>query len=478
MTYHFERRDAFHDREAELAAMRTWVDRRHDPRALLVHGRRRVGKSWLVRAFADGRAADIFVASTRGLRDQLAGFATLLERDGERPELTDTETFLRVLYRRATNEQRLAIIDELPNLVKVDRDLPSTLLKVMEEEAGRSRLRLILTGSHVSMMEELLAERQPLHDRLQGLRLRPMDLWNARAMLGELPPETILTAYGLAGGMPRYLAELAGVADPVERFAALALSPYGPLFDEARAVLAQELEAPATYFSLLAALAEGPADYATVAQRSRVEHNKVGRYLTTLRDLDLVSARLPVTDTEGHGKTRQYVLADGFLRAWFRYVFPYQADLEAGLDPRVIIEQEMRPTLTQHLASTIEDIAREWVRRHQVGAATRVGAWWGPALHAYRRTGERTTEEIDIVGLRGRRAVVVGEVRWRTDPMSVGILGDLDRFKLPALEQAGVTVDRPSIVLMSRAGFTPALVDAAAADPRIVLVDPARLVAG
>ncbi len=460
----------------ERAAMEAWYEREDETRALMLHGRRRAGKSWLFRAFVDGRDADIFVASTRALADQLHGFAGQLAVAGERPHLPDLETFLRLLYRRARDTPRLAVIDELPNLIAVDRSLPSTLLKVMEEEAAGSGLKLILTGSHVAVMEELLAERQPLHDRLQSLPVRALDFWSARTILGDGPGDRQLTAYGLVGGMPKYLSEMAGAADPLTTLAEVALSPLGRLFDEGRAVLAQELQQPATYFSLLGALALGPADFETVERRSRVERHRITKYLATLRDLGLVDSRVPVTESGVRTRSRSYVLADGFLRFWFRYVFPFQADLEAGLDPATIVAHEIEPTLSDHLAPAMEEIARAWVRRSGVGSATKVGAWWGRSLDSHRRRGERTSEEIDIVGLKGRRATVVGEVRWRRKPMTVDILEEIDRFKLPALEQAGVAVGRPEIVLVSRSGFSPGLSGAARKDARIHLVGPDDLV--
>ncbi len=61
---------------------------------MTLFGRRRVGKSWLFRAFAHGRQADIFVADTRALADQLDGFSRALGRDGERPSLPDLDTLL------------------------------------------------------------------------------------------------------------------------------------------------------------------------------------------------------------------------------------------------------------------------------------------------------------------------------------------------------------------------------------------------
>lgn len=473
--YRFPSIDAFRDRREELAAIGEWFDNDAEWRAMTLYGRRRVGKSWLFRAFAHGRDADIFVASTRALADQLAGFSESLERDGERPALPDLETFFRLLYRRARDSRRLVVIDELPYLWTAERELPSILLKVMEEEAPSSRLKLLVAGSHVGMMERLLAEREALHDRLRPLRIRALDFWRAREIIGDGDPVQLLTAYSIAGGMPRYLAEVAGTPDPVARLATLCLDPHGPLFDEPRSILAQELDVPHTYFSLLAVLASGPQSWGDLSSRAKVDSDRLGRYLRTLENLGIVTTRVPVTDPERAGRNRLYEISDGFLRFWFRFVFPFQADLEAGLAPATVLESEILPELSDHLAPGIEEVARDWVRRTGIGGATRVGSWWGPALDEFRATYARTSEEIDIVGIARNRVTVVGEVRWRSRPMDVGILGEIDRFKLPALRRATKVIANPQIVLVSRSGFSPALHEAASRERRIRLVEVAEL---
>lgn len=58
-------------------------------------------------------------------------------------------------------------------------------------------------------------------------------------------------------------------------------------------------------------------------------------------------------------------------------MFPFQADLEAGLAPATVLESEILPELADHLAPGIEEVARDWIRRTSVGGATRVGSWWG-----------------------------------------------------------------------------------------------------
>jgi uncharacterized protein len=475
--YSFPSIDAFRDRAEERAAIAAWFEDELEWRVMALFGRRRAGKSWLFRAFTHGRHADIFVASTRALPDQLGGFSEQLERDGERPALPDLETFFRTLYRRARDRRRLAVIDELPFLWTAEKDLPSILLKVMEEEAAASKLKLLVAGSHIGMMERLLAEKEPLHDRLRPLRVRALDFWHATEMLGPGPPEQLLTAYAIAGGLPRYLAEVSGVEDPVERLVAACLDPHGSLFDEPRSILAQELEVPHTYFSILAALAAGPLSWGDLVSRSGVESSHLARYLKTLEGLDLVGSRVPVTDVGKTTRSRLYEIEDGFLRFWFRFVFPFQADLEAGLPPAAVLGSEVRPRLADHLAPTIEGIARGWARRTGLAGATRIGSWWGPALDEFRTSGARMREEIDVVGIARGRVVLVGEVRWRNRPMDVGILGEIERFKLPALRRATRVVNRPMVMLVSRSGFSQGLREAATNGGHIRLVELEELVA-
>jgi AAA+ ATPase superfamily predicted ATPase len=242
------------------------------------------------------------------------------------------------------------------------------------------------------------------------------------------------------------------------------LNRLGPLFNEPRTVLGQELATPHSYFSILAVLAEGAASWNDVLARSGVDANSLGKYLGVLIKLRIVEGRLPVTETSREARRRQYQIRDGFLRFWFRFVFPLQTELEEGLDPTEVYRTEIEPHLREFIGPIFEDLARAWVRRRASPGVRRVGPWWGPAVHSLRRTGARTSEEIDIVALSGRTVTLVGECRWRRDPMDVMILKELEEFKLPALAQVpGVTVAPDCrIVLFSRGGFTTGLREAAA----------------
>src|SRR6266516_143979 len=190
----FDSRSEFLDRAAELDVLERWWADDADRFPVVLFGRRRVGKSWLFRRFADGKPADVLVCDRRAEADQLRSFAGRVEeRLGHRPDFSDTASLYRFLFRQARTERRLAVIDEFPELLLVGGSADSVLARVMEEELPGSRLKLILCGSQVSTMEYLLNERRPLHGRGRRLLLPPLRLAQARPFLGDHDPADLLT---------------------------------------------------------------------------------------------------------------------------------------------------------------------------------------------------------------------------------------------------------------------------------------------
>jgi AAA+ ATPase superfamily predicted ATPase len=478
MVYRFPSVTQFRNRQSELQELASWWERDISKRAINLYGRRRVGKSWLFRRFAHGKETDIFVADTRGEHNQLARFAEQMAPGlGFRPDLPDFGALFRLLYRQAHAKRRLVVFDEFPFLWQVSRALPSVLLRVMEEEASSSRLKVVLCGSLVSQMEELLAERNALHGRTRPLPVQPFEFAEAREFLAGFEPVQLIERFAIAGGMPYYLVEFA-MHRPIERLIAeRVLNRVGPLFDEPRAVLTQELSTPSNHFSILGALSGNPLNWADLVARSGIDDKSLGKYLSILIKLHLVEGRMTVTETR-EARKRQYRLSDNFTRFWFRFVFPHQAEIEAGLDGLQLYRNMVLPAFTDHVSPVFEEICRAWVRRHYGRSATRIGSWWGAAEHSLRKSGQRDSEEIDIVGLSGKTVALVAECRWRNHPMDVSVLKQLKDFKLPALAQIpGIKIDPDyETLLFSRAGFTQGLTKIAANDRRVRLIEMDELV--
>lgn len=478
-TFEWRLAGEFLNRDRELARLEEWWgEPTREP--LNLYGRRRVGKSWLLRRFAHGKPAIVLAAERLATGTMLSRFADRLTGPlGFRPDLPDVATLFRVLHGLARDRRALVVIDEFPWLLpsteaETERVL-SQIQAAWEDEQGGSHLKLILCGSHVGQMKALMSERNPLHGRLVPLELRALSLGEAAPFLGSEDGAARIERYAVAGGMPRYLTELATGGSLRDRVCRRVLDRNGPLWDEVRVILEQELRQPATYFSILEQLAGGDKEVDEIAKRARLENSVVSRYLVTLEELRLVTRFLPIgappTARGGHWR-----LVDPFSRFWFRFVFPYQAELEAGLPPSELYDSIVGPQLADHVAPTFEALCRTWVRATRGRRAIRVGSWWGNAENEFRRRGERTTEEIDVVGAHERAVTVVGECRWRSRPAGPDLLDDLLTYKIPALRQAGHPIsEQVEILMFSRSGFTAGLTRLAARHPNVTLVDAATV---
>jgi AAA+ ATPase superfamily predicted ATPase len=478
--YHWPAVGEFLDREQELAQLEDWWSS-PDRKPLSLYGRRRTGKSWLFRRFAHGKPAVVLVARELAPGAQLDEFATRLEPAlGLRPVIENLGGLFRLLYRSARERKLLVVIDEFPYLMP--RTVAGTtrvlteIAAIMEEERDSSQLKLMLCGSLVSEMESLMAERGPLHGRLRPLQLHPVDFDEARTFLPGHSALDQFERYAVAGGMPLYLSVLGGSPSLRQAVCRDILSPTSALFNEGRVVLEQELTEPKVYFALLEALAAGDKDSGELASALRSDSQRVSKYLRVLTEMRVVERVLPAGATTA-SRVGRWHLRDPFFRFWFRYVRPFQDDLEAGMPAATLYDTEIVPTLASHVGGEFERFCRHWTRATR--QVSRVAAWWGPALHALRRDGSRSSEEIDIVATARGTVTVIGEARWRRKPIDIDYVADIDTYKLPALRQSGIAVAaRPEIVLFSRSGYTDRLRDSAETRSDLTLVDVAEALAG
>ncbi len=471
----------FLDRQSELARLEEWWAA-PERMPMNLYGRRRVGKSWLCRRFAHGKPAVVLVAERLASGSQLSRFASQLAplSRGVVPDLPDVAGLIRSLFRLAGRERLLVVIDEFPWLLgtteaEVERTL-SSIQAVLEEERDTSRLKLIVCGSAIGQMEALQRERSPLYGRLIPLEVRPLDVAGASLFLDPLGPLERFERYSITGGIPRYLAALRGTSLR-NALSEQLLRPDSPLWNEGRTIVGQELREPAVHFATLEQLASGEKELGEIAGALRMDGRTISKYLAALESLRLVRRRLPLgvspTARGGH-----WALEDPFLRFWFRFVFPFQADLEAGLAPEDLYDMEIAPLVADHVAPVFEDVCRAHARVTYGTVASRVGRWWGHARNDLRRTKTRFTEEIDIVGLARNRVTLLGEAKWTTHPLDATILSDLAEYKRPALEQAGFKfASQILIVLYSKGGYSRSLRELTRHGGQVILVDAGDVLA-
>ena len=482
-TYDWKRAEEFVNRVDDLARVEAWwAHRTRDAMALI--GPRRVGKSWLFRRFAHGRPSVILVADEVLPATQMSRFASELEPLlGFRPEIGGVAELIRLLYHLGDEEKGLAVIDEFPFLLpegRARRGVLSEIQAVMESHRDESQTKLLLCGSLIGQMEGLLHASSPIHGRLQRLDVWPVTFAEGRELMDSADSsEQRITRFAIAGGMARYLDELGH--GPIKRVVCeRVLDRRGPLFNDPRVVLEQELRSPATYFSILEELSANAAKTEHLVEKLQLESGALAPYLDTLREMRLIATTRPVGAPANSRKAKHWI-SDGFIRFWFRFVFPDQDGLQTGLSPEDLWKAELDPYLPDFVAGAFEELCVRYTRITYGSEAPSVGAWWGNSLNKHRRANERWTEEIDVVAAQRRNLKIVGECKWTAGKMRKAVLDDLRTFKIPAIAQEGhlrVPAGGPRILLFAKSGFERALIDAASDDSQVGLIDLDTLVSG
>jgi hypothetical protein len=461
----------FVDRDTELAFLeQAWNSARSE--FIVLYGRRRVGKTALLRTFCADRPHTFWVASLSSEAILRQSFTDAIWQTSHPDDISagfvydSWERAFQALAELGANQRHVVVVDEFSYLAGSDPSVPSVLQKVWDERLQHTNLMLVLCGSHIGMMErQVLAYQAPLYGRRTGqMQLRPLPLYASAGLLPDRDPIDQIETYAVLGGIPTYWAQFDPQASLLENIEQRILSPAGYLYQEPLFLLREELQEPRNYFAILQAIAQGRTRLNEVVQVTGMERGPASRYLTILQDLRLVERRVPVTETQpDKSRKGSYRLRDPFLAFWFRFVAPYFSVLESGHTAPVA--RRVEAELSTFLGAPFEDICREWMTDQAAQGnlpflPERIGAWWDGR------------EEIDVVALAADDALF-GECKWTSRPVGTNILDDLKRKAYPLMQAAGLRTAH--FALFARSGFTEAL-QAQAQHEGIRLIGPETLV--
>ena len=400
-------------------------------RIAVVYGHRRQGKSYLLRRLAEANGGlyhlateQVEAVSIRRFADSVAAWHGLptgaLSFDNWEHALATAARLMTGDSRAGGARPPLLILDEFPYLVRETPGLPS-IVQALYEELGpgststRVPFRLVLCGSAISVMSDLLSGTRALRGRaLLELRVRPFDFRGTRTFWQIDNVQTAFLHHAMIGGTPGYrdMVTDQSVPDDPARFGdwviRTMLRPTAPLFDEAYRLIHEDphIHDPAVYRSLMAAIAAGESSPTKIG-------GLVGRQSSSL------SHQLGMLESAGFVERHQDMLlhrrpvitvADPVVRLHHLVIEPHLADLEAGR-ARQVWEQVEHTVESKIFGPHFEALATEWVARHATDEAGIEAGVTGQATVSCRE--HRTSHEIDVLALRRGARPPPGRV-WRS----------------------------------------------------------------
>ncbi|MCK6531168.1 ATP-binding protein [Myxococcota bacterium] len=389
-----------------------------------VWGRRRLGKSRLLREATAGRPSAFVVGDDRDAPLQRAAVAREIGRllPGFDSVAYPTWDALLERFWRDAPAGTVLVLDELPAMVARSPELPGVLQRLLDGQEADGRY-LALYGSSQRMMHGLVLDATaPLLGRAREiLRIEPMaPRWLGEA-LGLSSPVDVLRRFAVFGGVPRYWELMAPFADLETAATDLVLDPVGVLHDEPERLLLDDLRETARAASILALIGQGCARLSEIAGRLGQPSTSLTRPMERLISLGLVPRETPFGVPAKDSKRSLYRIADPLLAFWYRFVEPNRSLLAAGaLDA---VAADVWRDFPLHLGPTWEALVRWRVPRAPIRGARWKPAsrWWGDGVDGRPLELDAVAESADR-----RDTVLLVEARLQVSPPEVpGLLAAL-----------------------------------------------------
>jgi uncharacterized protein len=385
----------FYGRERELQLMEHLYARA--PSFLVVTGRRRIGKTELIKEFCRGKPAlYLYVDANKSITALMEEFGRLAAEALNLPGYirTDTpETFLEFLF--SYDQPLIVVFDEFQRFLKIHPSFISQMQRFWDLAGRDSHLFIIISGSSVGMIREIfLLGDAPLFRRADNiLTLRPFSPRECFVILGDLgvqDPVEQLNLYLLFGGTIYYYTflEKYGCTNLESALDQLILSDLAPLGREMSDVVVEEFGREyATYYEILGAIALGKRTLKEIADLVSLPSTSLPPYMRDLVDLlGIIEYRVPVTERGKRSKMGRYIFVDNFLRFYARFIYRNMSLYESGRF--VLLKGRILGEWKGFSGWAFEEMARTLLARNLAEGYEEIGTWWN-----------RRGDEIDLLAL-------------------------------------------------------------------------------
>jgi hypothetical protein len=439
---------------------------------VVLYGRRRIGKTELIREFLKDKDFVFYAASEVDDYDQLKRFSRVIRDklglENIKMSFDSWDDLFKSIKKIKTSKKLVVAIDEFPYMVNGNKSIPSLLQNLWDHEIKDLNILFIFTGSSVGiMLDDILGSNNPLYGRISGsYKLDELPIQDLKSFFPDYSNEDIITTYSILGGVPQYLLCFDPELSVEDNIKENILQKGAYLYDEVQMLMKQELREATTYFTILEAIAMGNTKLNQIYQMTQIEKTKITTYLGRLIQLDIIEREHPVTEKlkkKVNVQSGLYQLKNNYFRFYFRYLFPSNSLLELkAVD--AVYNNVIKEDLNIHVSQVFEKVCVEYVMQKNILGelpvfAMNCGRWW------------HKQEEIDIVAFDGKNQYVFGECKWRNEKVSIKILEQLQA----KISRNFKNIEIVKIFLFSKSGFESKLIDYCKADVRIELIDITEL---
>lgn len=445
--------EIFIGRTAELSFLEKLYNSRNFE-MLILHGRRRVGKSYLLGHFASLHSENTvyFTGDKSSEKTNVKNFCDELNKVLKAGDFLNSFEKWSDVYSFIKNtqikERLVIIIDEFTYLYSSNPAYDSGLQIAIDTILKKKNIFLILCGSEVSVIEDIIDNSsKPLYGRKTAeLKLFPFTYREARAFFPKYNDEQALCAYSILGGIPFYLTLFDDSRSIRENVITHCLSTTGVLFNEIETLLRMELKETYFYKGIMLAINAGASTFEKIRDKVGEDPAKIAKYLSVLCNLGFIKREIPCGEKQNSRNTL-YSICDNYFAFYFMFIFKKQNMLNGLISPKLFYEREItKERLNAFIGHRFEAICEAYLKDLFYNGkmpffAENLGRWWGnnPIL--------KRQEEIDLIATDQENALFC-ECKYTEKKFNESQLKDL--------EDSALCINRPNkyFMIFSKKGVT------------------------
>lgn len=416
----------------------------------LVYGRRRIGKSELIKqCLRESDITSIYYECKQ--TSELNNAESLAEIVSEvfgfpRPAFSGLEELLRFLFEKSVEEKLILVLDEYPYIRECVRGLDSILQSLIDRYKDRSRFKLIVCGSYVDTMRELLDRQNPLYGRVDvTIELKPMDYYESAYFYSSFSDEDKVRLYSVFGGVPYYNRLIDASRTVRENMISLIASPGARLENEVAMYLNSEISKITNANEVFETLAKGFSKYKDILDQSHVSSGPtLVDVLDKLIRMDLVKREAPIND-ESNRRKAGYFISDNLSLFYYKYIFRNISRLGI-MNPDVFYDRYIREDFeTKHVPHVFEEIGKQYLIRKNI-AGRMEEPFYKIGKYYYDDPVLKKNGEYDIV-TQDDRGYIFYEAKFRREPLTAGMI----EAEIRQVKEAGLPCYKYGFI--SRGGF-------------------------
>ena len=403
----------FIDRKKEFERLQKSLNR-EKPQFIVVYGRRRIGKSTLIKKLMDFSRGDIYFLADKTSEPsqrQLISATIDMTIEGFATANYPTWESLLLSLNRSIDHRITVCLDEFPYLVKSCPALPSIIQKLLDDK--KLKYDLIICGSSQQMMQGfVLDSKEPLYGRADEIiKMKPI----APAFVSQAlrcDAAQAVREYAVWGGVPRYWELRENYDSLYDAIEHLLLTSEGTLYDEPSKLLYDEMRDTVQASSILSFIGNGANKLSEIAARAEKQATDITPHLSRLKELGFINKEIPFGESEKKSKKGLYHISDPLLRFHYRYVIPYRSLIELGNSQAVL--NVFKNGKNDYVSRTWEELCRNHITAHGLDGIMyqMASRWWGSYYNEEKQ--QYLPVELDVVAesFDGKH-LFLGECKWQ-----------------------------------------------------------------